>query len=464
MKKYSHYFLLFAYLVLAMFCAFYFDGTADSGDSITHYLFAKYAPFHPKLYFDHWAKPVFVLLASPFAQFGFIGVKMFNVLVSLFTVFFTIKIAEKLKLKNAVLAGFILIFAPLNFALTYSGLTDPLFALFLSIGIFAAISNKNWLSVIIISFLPFVRSEGLIFLGVFGFYFLIKKEYKLIPFLLFGHVIYSIAGYIVYHDILWVFTKIPYAHLSSLYGSGKLNHFAIQLLYVLGLPIYILFWVGLIAIAWKSIRKKISAEIFIFIFLGFIAFFTAHTLFWYFGIFNSMGLKRVMIGIIPIISIIVLIGFNFLTPEIFNTGNSLKKVLQALIIIVIFVFPLTQNPASLNWKRDLNLKQDQLIAQEVTNFIRQENISAKRFFYSHPYLAVTLEIDPFDTDKRVELTQNSLALLQKGDIIIWDSWFSVVQNDIPKEILYAREDLNEIYKSTAIDNGVLIEFVVMVKR
>ena len=55
--------ILFVYVVAAAFTIFYFNGTGDSGDSPMHYLFAKYAPKHPELYFDHWAKPLFVLLA-----------------------------------------------------------------------------------------------------------------------------------------------------------------------------------------------------------------------------------------------------------------------------------------------------------------------------------------------------------------------------------------------------------------
>ena len=51
----------------------YFNGTGDTGDSITHYFYAQYAPLHLELFFNHWAKPLYVLLASPFAQFGFIG-------------------------------------------------------------------------------------------------------------------------------------------------------------------------------------------------------------------------------------------------------------------------------------------------------------------------------------------------------------------------------------------------------
>ena len=83
MKNNQIFVLLFIYVIIATLTIIFFDGTGDSGDSIHHYQFAKLAPLHPELFFNHWAKPLYVLLASPFAQFTFIGVKIFNSIVSL---------------------------------------------------------------------------------------------------------------------------------------------------------------------------------------------------------------------------------------------------------------------------------------------------------------------------------------------------------------------------------------------
>ena len=54
------------------------NGTGDSGDSIKHFLYSKYAFDYPAFFFHHWAKPVFVLLSAPFAWFGFKGMIVFN--------------------------------------------------------------------------------------------------------------------------------------------------------------------------------------------------------------------------------------------------------------------------------------------------------------------------------------------------------------------------------------------------
>lgn len=453
MKNNIVFVVLLVYAILAALTIFYFDGTGDAGDSINHYLYAKFAPSHPHLFFNHWAKPVYSLLVSPFAQFGFIGVKLFNAIISLLTIFFTFKIAQNLNIKNAIIITIILIFSPLYFILTFSGLTEPLFAFFIAISLYAITKKKYIAACLIISFLPFIRSEGLIIIGVYFLYFLLKREWKLLPLLLFGHVVYSISGFFVFNDFLWVFNKIPYARLSSTYGSGKLFHFIEHMIYVIGVPIYFLFWFGIISIVWKSFKKRITMELLVLVLFGFLFFIIAHTLFWYLGIFNSMGLQRVLIGIIPLISIISLIGFNFITEDLFKNKRIPKLFAQALMIGYIIIFPFTSNPAAINWERDLNLSEDQQSAIQVASFISQDIEPNQRFVFAHPYLSEVLNIDHFDDNERLELTTDFMNHIKSGDIVIWENWFAVVENGVTKESLDNNEELVNLYKLSANDNG-----------
>src|ERR1035437_8661441 len=79
------------YFVALMLIAVNTNGTCDSGDSLSHFLFSKYAFIHPENFLNHWAKPLFVLLSAPFAQFGFVGIKLFNCCIASFTVWLTYK-------------------------------------------------------------------------------------------------------------------------------------------------------------------------------------------------------------------------------------------------------------------------------------------------------------------------------------------------------------------------------------
>jgi Gpi18-like mannosyltransferase len=173
-------YVLSVYVVIACFTIFYYDGTAGTGDTITHFLFAKYAFQYPVFYFDHWGKPVFTLLASPFAQFGFTGIKIFNAIITLFTLYFTYQCAILLNIKQPVLPIIFCILMPSYYILTFSGLTEPLFALFVSVGVYFILREKYALSVIWVSFMPFVRSEGLIIILAFACFLIIKKKMEMV--------------------------------------------------------------------------------------------------------------------------------------------------------------------------------------------------------------------------------------------------------------------------------------------
>jgi hypothetical protein len=416
-----------------------FNGTGDNGDSIMHYLYAKHSFQHNELFFNHWAKPFFVLLASPFAQFGVIGIKVFNACLMILCSIFTYKTIQTLGIVNPIVGTIILVCAPLTFVLTFSGLTEPLFATLLIYTIYLLTSNRILAGCIAASFLPFVRSEGLIILGVILVFLSLRKENKRIPWLMTGSIIYSLAGSFIYSDILWVFTDIPYAQLSSPYNNlysneGRLYHFFVQMNYVVGVPIYVLFWIGALSFLIKIKRTFFDYNLSFLVFASFAAFFIAHTMFWYLGIFNSMGLKRVLISVAPLISVISLIGYNTLL-SFFRNNLKLKKMVTTVIIGVVIIFPFTSNPAAINWKRDLNLNADQRLCQEVTSFIHEHDLDNRRTFFLQPYLSETLAIDWFDSSRRGDLNVAGMKELQNGDIIIWDNWFSVVEGGVTESNL-----------------------------
>ena len=115
---------LLAFFV-GLFIAFTCDGTADNGDSVQHYLISKYAWQHPVLFLDHWGKPLFTLLSSPFSQFGMEGMKVFNLIVFTSTLFLTGKIAQNLQL-SPWLAQVTLWACPYVFPQVFGGLTEHL--------------------------------------------------------------------------------------------------------------------------------------------------------------------------------------------------------------------------------------------------------------------------------------------------------------------------------------------------
>jgi len=440
--------IVFLYCLASVIILVSFNGTGGEADSINHYLHAKFAFQHPSLFLNHWAKPFFTLLASPFAQFGFIGIKIFNVICSLIATFFTYKIATALKLNRPFLAPLFLFLFPLSFLTTFSGLTEPLCAALLSIAIYATLKQHHLWAAIIVSFIPFVRSEGLLFLMVFASYWAIKKQWKVIPFLIVGHLCYSIIGAFHYEDFFWVFTKIPYATLSSHYGDGKLFHFADKLIYITGIPLLVFLLVGILNTTFQYIRSR-NHDFFVLILLNFLVFFIAHSLFWYLGIFNSMGLKRVFAATTPLMAIVVLSGFNLIDKI---NLIWLKNFLLIATLIYILIFPFTSNPAAIDWKKEMNLTEAENVATDLAQYIHSNKLNDHRFIYTDPFLGEALKIDPFDAEQRLILSEEALKESRKGDLIIWDNWHSVIDYKIEIEDLkqYKEVERFESPKSTYV--------------
>lgn len=425
--------------VALCFTALSNNTAGDTGDSIFHYLYSHYAFKHPGLFLDHWAKPVFVLLSSPFAQPGFAGIKIFNCLCAALTALLTFYTAKNLKLKNPYFVFILIFFSPLYFKLIFSGLTEYLFALILIAGIYSVTRSKHIVALVLISFLPLVRSEGLLIIGVFGLYYLLNKKYKLLPYLAAGQFIYTLAGALYFKDALWVFTKIPYANIGSPYGHGGLLDFAHRLNYVIEKPVYVLLLIGIATLIYRLVKnhkdfKDIST---LLVFGSFIVFFAAHSIFWWKGIFNSMGLPRVLISVVPLIAIIALGGVQTITGTINNLLA--RRIVGFAITAAVCLFPFSYRPRGIVFNKELlTVKENDFAAREIIPFIKTHipDYINRRLYYTPPYLSLALNADHFDTAQHKDIHHLLYdAQIPKSAVIIWDSWFAVSEGGISFEQL-----------------------------
>lgn len=436
----SFYFLFVILLTLFVAACFVFDGIGNGGDSVLHYLIAKYAPIHPYLYFFHWGKPFFTLIASVFAQFGFEGIKLFNTLCTFTAIYFSYKLAQYYSIKNAALLVLLVVLWPLTIGVNFTGLTEPLFACMLIASVYMIAIKKENQGSFLISFLPFVRSEGLIILLVLSIYFIINRNKVALALLAAGHILMSIAGVWVYNDILWVFTKIPYAYLNPIYGKGTWDHFIIQLNFMIGPIQYALLIIAVFSLCCQyqlSVIKQVflTPKLFL-IYLLFAAFFMAHALFWALGIFGSMGLTRVFYGIMPLMALIVLEGYNTVYIFIENHYKQGLKYIPIAIVTAMVVFPFLNNPASYSLKRDLLMSQEeQLLKDSVCSYIKT-NQSTPLLVASDYRIPYFLNKDPFDSACYQSGRCFTMLKAQKIPFnYIWDNWFSEIEDQIRLERL-----------------------------
>lgn len=397
-----------------------------------HYLIAKYAPAHPNLYLDHWGKPFFTLIASPFARFGIAGIIVFNLLSLSAASFLTGLTALKLNFKYPLLTILTVSFAPFVFLIALSGLTEPFSAFILSLALYLIVSKKWITASLLISFLPFCRSEGLILMTGFAIYFLHHRKWLSFALLSTGHIIYSIVGFFAGKTIFWVLTEIPYANLASMYGSGNWSHFFIQLQYIIGIPLYFLLIVGFFAMLIHLIFRKIrfSSVEFLLIWLPFFLFFLFHTIAWATGTFSSMGLKRVFVTVIPLIALITARGSEIIMQIPIPTR--IKNIVAGVFLVYIIAFPFLPNPAAFIFPCDFRPHADLVLMNCVGKTEAAKNV--KTFYSAHPQLAIATQTDIFNREVWKPLyndTGTGELIFTPGSLIIWDEWFAVIEHGIP---------------------------------
>lgn len=421
LKRADSYLPLVASLVYFLLILFS-KGTTDAGDGVMHYIIAKSAIHHGWLFFDHWGKPFFTLLSTGFCQLGYTGVCVFNGLCIILTSFLVKSIAKKtLGIDNSI--PFLLcLFTPILFGTGFAGLTEPLFALVLTSGVYGLIEKKFTASFLLLSFLPFVRTEGFLLLPVFYVYGLLQRQWKNGLLLSTGTILYSIAGSFVFGNLLWVFKNNPYKGAKELYGSGPLNHFLMNTEIIFGFAMAFLFVAGIIFIFLQAIRKKqdvLFTEILVLILGSFLTYYVAHSIFWWKGIVGSLGLLRVIAAVSPMAAIIASAGAMGILRSPMQTG--IKTGILVLLVgwHIYHPFKILHPPLA------PDVFQKTLI--KAGEFIEEENLGSRKFIYSYPLLTVILNKDHYNQDEHIDINgcdkADPVSTLKKGDIVIWDSHF-----------------------------------------
>ncbi|MFO7830057.1 MAG: hypothetical protein R6V23_15640 [Bacteroidales bacterium] len=430
-------FIFFGILVI------YSEAAYGGSDNYSHFRISKYAFKYPQLLLDHWGKPLFTILSAPFAQFGFKGLQFFNVIAGLLTALFAYLTLKKLEFKNAWLVIFFICFAPIYFILMPSGLTEILFGLILVFATYLFFNQHFNAASIVVSFILFSRTEGFIFIPLFLLVFILEKKFKAIPFLLTGFLVFSILGFFILDDFWWFFTQNPYAGKSGVYGSGELTHFLEQTKNINGIPLAVVFFIGILSyvvdlIQNKQLPKSFYHEI-ILIFLGYMAYFAAHSLVWWKGEGGSAGLIRVMAAVMPLAAIVSLRGFNLIYQLLkFNQFAQYGVLLAFLFIVIRTPFQLFDVPV----QRDAREK----TIHEAAEWLKSSKYYDQKIYYYDTYFCHELDIDPFDKQRcneRVHSIKNPGKDILAGSIVQWDAHFGPERN-LPLDSLMNQPDFKTL--------------------
>lgn len=422
-------------LAIATLCAVYFgyylsvmNWTSGGGDTYTHFLFAKYAFQHPENFVNHWGKPFFTLLAAPFAQLGLKGVEAMNIGCGILSGIFAALTARSLGYKFHFLAVVFTVFAPVMYNGIFSSLTEPIAALVLISGVYFYSIKRFDLGSLIFSFLILCRTEIFIFYPLFVLFLWWSKSLKSAPYLAVGFVLYSFLGWPFYDDLFWIITKQPYNPSSSAYGSGDFWHYADSYDQVIHQLLSLLLLISLIRFPFdlflkrKQITDTLKLELLVLSLI--VSFFFAHSFVWWLGAGASAGLVRVMMVIVPLISLFALKALQW--DRIFE-----KKWVQALVSIacIAIMVGVAEHKYNFPVNEDLEIRTIRKLDKAALDKERAGN----DLFYYHPFAAIQLDVNPKDTfEKRFYFNGEfkSISDVKKGDIYLWDSHFAVNEGGV----------------------------------
>lgn len=428
-------FLCLLFLFLAIL-SYYSKGSYGGSDDPVHYRIARYAFQKPSLFLDHWGKPIFTVLSAPFAQLGYYGLRIFNVLAATLTAYFTYLTAKKLDYKNPYLVISFVIFAPIYFIITLSGMTEILFSLILTLTVFLFFDKKYIVSAMVASLLPITRTESITIIPFFIIAHIIIKNYKSLPFFLSGFLMYSIVGSFYYHDFFWLINEMPYTGAKDIYGSGKLLHFVYSKNEIFGNILSIFLCIGILTLLknfFTTIRQPINQNVFelLLIFFPLFTFISIHSIAWWLGLGGSIGLTRVMACIIPLAALLCLKGIN-LFDKILSIQIWVKALSFALLLffIVPLPFKLFQIPVPLSPSQEL--------AKQASDWVKSQNFYNEKIYYYDSYFYFFLNLNPYDNTRIEECIPNREKPeegLAKNIIVLWDAHFGPNEGKMPLQRL-----------------------------
>ncbi|MCX6280889.1 MAG: hypothetical protein NTU51_02920 [Bacteroidetes bacterium] len=424
-------FILAGVFILLLVLSFLSQGYYGGTDNINHYFLSRYAFTYPKLFLNPWGRPLFTILSSPFAQFGFQGIKVFNVILGTLSAWLVMKTAKELKTNPSWMAAIMLCFTPLYMVMLFTAMTEILFSFVFIWSIYLFFKKRYIVSAIVISFLPFARSEGYFMIPVVFLALIWRKQWKAIPFLASGFLVFSILGAYQYKDLLWVIRNNPYPLIHPVYHTpGDFWTFIKQADVTFGVPNLVLLCLGMIVLVLglfsESRDKRVNAmEIILLFLLPVFGYYFFHSFMYSKGWAGSLGFIRVMAAIIPLTTIISLFGFSLFT-RLAGNRQWLRSVFITLfiLILVFFNFKTFRFPVPLG-------EEEKLIKQSAV-WVKSSYNPMPLVMYNDFNVPYFLDTDPYSPQKSLQIWgPSSVKNIPMGSVYIWDSHFGPNECRIP---------------------------------
>ncbi len=442
-------FIFFSALtVFLLVMALLTEGPYIGTDSINHYFIARNAFREPANFLDSWGRPFYTTLSAPFTLLGFTGSMLFNILAAVMTAWLAFRIARDMKPDAPLMVVVMIIFTPIYTVMLFTAMTETLFGFMLVCGAFLFLRKKFVLAALTYSFLPLVRNEGFILLPIIFLALIYMKQYRAIPFLAAGVLIYSLAGIPVFHDPFWMITRFPYSVTKPhpVYtDQGSLFHYITAYPFIFGLPLALFLLLGILVMLKdtlspnENVSRSRMIEIWLVIVLPFIVYFIFHSLLFWQASGYSTGRVRFISAVTPLAAVIAWWGYTLVNR--FLLKNWLRLLFFLVVSVWIILTSVKQYPIP------PPLGREEVVIVEATDWLTAYRKPEQRLFYTDPRIPFYMGLNGFDKEAcncSWYFIPAGFQWFRPGDILIWESHFGPNECNTPLDTFKYHPDFRLI--------------------
>ncbi|SKA44640.1 hypothetical protein SAMN04488128_106454 [Chitinophaga eiseniae] len=484
MKKWQQYDYLICALVFVLISLVWSQSSNYTwdDDAISRFLNVQDARFHPKQFFSSWNRPLFVVLFYlPVQLFGRMGAVMTMVLLTAGSGILLYKALKHKGVPHAIVVMVFLLFQTFLFGISRDAMTEPLASFLICLGIYFFYRKQFGWFALVGGLLPLARPEGVLFLPFWLFPLVQQRMYRYIPLLGAGLAAWGLGLYVFTGQPLALVQEI-------LASGGKKNRYdRVSLTHHIGKYVYVLGPVAFFFFVWGYLEhlKKMFADYFILLqfTVGFLIY-VGFAVFMDLG--QSGGALRNLITLAPFAAVICVYGFNYwwamfdvpvakgkkvvkppdrrelwiyvvfmvligwlcFTNELHlrQTYNPDKKdymifnaLLVCCLLAVLPVFakkgrpPLVMALALLIWQVAFTLyyenpashgNEERWGMNGMTAFLGEGPLRDHKVYCNHPWYFWASRRHPDDTTHTGEISARSKAVMQPGQLIVWESHYT----------------------------------------
>ncbi|MBL8879717.1 MAG: hypothetical protein JNG88_11410 [Phycisphaerales bacterium] len=292
--------LSLAGLVLSIVMALASDGVHHD-DDLVHHQMARWSFEYPQYLLHEWGRPGFTVLYAIPAQFGWTTARIFSGVLTAATGWLAFLIARRQGISLAALTPLLFWLQPMTFTLSYTTLTEPVLAFYLTLAMWLLISHRMAASAIAVSLTMLTRHEAALFLALWAVEMWRRRarwwQFALLLWAPLAHNVLS-ALFLWSAPLLMFLEPQP----TTQYGSGAWYSMLARWMLACGIGPVILACLG----AFSTVRRNGG---WLWIGCG-IAYLAAHSLLYRFGLFATGGYYRFLVAIGPIVAVAAADGLS----------------------------------------------------------------------------------------------------------------------------------------------------------